>query len=134
VAVLATNAARLVEQARALRTAFVGAEFDFVVGHDTLIRLFDPVYYTDMDADLAEFFAHHRVIAANRGDVPTRDVRAFADAQGSEFALRIIVCEIQLQRAALSSSAARETIEAGMHPTQVPPNVARYIAEHRLYR
>src|SRR6185437_10745724 len=63
--VLATNAARLVEQARALRAEFEDAQFDFVVGHDTLVRLFDAVYYTDMQAGLGEFFAHHRVIATN---------------------------------------------------------------------
>jgi nicotinamide-nucleotide adenylyltransferase len=132
--VLATNAARLVEQGRALRNAFASAEFDFVVGHDTLVRLFDPVYYADMDLDLREFFAHHRVIATNRGDVPTDEVRRFANAQDARFANRIVVCEIHEERAVLSSSEARATIEAGGHPVQVPPGVARYIAEHGLYR
>jgi nicotinamide-nucleotide adenylyltransferase len=131
--VLATNAARLVEQARALRTAFASADFDFVVGHDTLVRLFDPVYYADMDSDLREFFEHHRVIATNRGDVSTDEVRRFADER-TRFASRIVVCEIHEERAVISSSEARATIEAGGHPVQVPPAVATYIAEHGLYR
>ena len=38
-AVLAANQARIVDQAAVLRESFPAASFDFVLGHDTLVRL-----------------------------------------------------------------------------------------------
>lgn len=133
-AVLATNAARLADQARALRAAFPASGFDFVVGHDTLIRLFDPVYYDDMDAELTAFFAQHRVIATNRGDASVAAVQAFVDTQAGDFAGRIVVREIDRHPASLSSTSARRAVAGGLHPVAVPAPVANYIREHALYQ
>jgi nicotinamide-nucleotide adenylyltransferase len=134
VAVLATNAARLADQSRALRAAYPASGFDFVVGHDTLIRLFDPVYYDDMAADLSAFFGQHRVIATNRGDASIEAVQAFVDTQAGGFADRIIVREIDHHPASLSSTSAREAVAGGLHPVSVASPVADYIREHALYR
>ena len=133
-AVLASNAARLADQAAALRAAFPLATVDFVVGHDTLIRLFDPVYYDDMAATLETFFAHHRVIATNRGDVSVDTVRSYVEDSAGPFASRIIVCELDAHPASLSSTAARATAAVGASPIEVAPEVAAYIRTHHLYR
>jgi nicotinamide-nucleotide adenylyltransferase len=133
IAVLAVNAAVLAVQAEALRGAFPGASFDFVVGHDTLVRLFDPVYYEDMAAQLAGFFAQHRVIATNRGADGIGVVRNFVAAEAGAFADRIVVREIDERPASLSSTAARAEAANG-EAIIVPPGVARYIKEHGLYR
>jgi nicotinamide-nucleotide adenylyltransferase len=133
-AVLATNAARLADQAAALRSAFPLASVDFVVGHDTLIRLFDPIYYDDMDAALAAFFANHRVIATNRGDASIDAVRSFVDTHTGRFKERILVRAIEAHPASLSSTGARTSIANGGDAVEVAPAVAAYIRAHALYR
>jgi len=132
-AVLASNAARIADQAAALREAWPGIGFDFVVGYDTLVRLFEPRYYDDMDAALRGFFAQHRVIAANRADATTEDVLAYLETPVVRpYRDRIVVLELDEARAALSSTAVRNGQPLPIDPV-VPP-VARYIAERGLYR
>ncbi|MEX2080152.1 MAG: hypothetical protein WEC33_00925 [Dehalococcoidia bacterium] len=135
-AVLASNAARFVDQASVLRTTFAGATFDFVMGHDTLIRLFDPKYYFpgQMEAELEGFFGHHRVIATNRGAAGTEDVAGVVASLPARFQARIETRELHPHRAEVSSSAMRANVAAGAPPADLPGPVERYIAEHRLYR
>jgi len=130
--VLASNAARIADQAAALRAAFPAHEFDFVVGHDTLVRLFDSRYYEDMAETLAQFFARHRVFASNRGSASLTDVAAFLErADVLPYRDRVLLLELDKARASLSSTAVRTGLDHAIEP--VVPSVARYIAEHQLY-
>jgi nicotinamide-nucleotide adenylyltransferase len=133
-AVLAANAARIIDQAAALSAAFDGIGVDTIVGFDTLERLFDPRYYTDMELELAPFFERHRVIAANRGDYRVTDVEAWVHANAGPFAGRILVCEIHAYPASLSSSHVRASAAAGADDLPVPPAIHRYIEQRGLYR
>ncbi|MGK2964632.1 MAG: hypothetical protein ACSLFM_03405 [Tepidiformaceae bacterium] len=134
-AVMATNAARFVDQARAVRSAYPGVPFDFVVGFDTLVRIFDARYYEDMAPDLDELFVHHRVIATNRAEASTDEVdRYLAAPPAVAFRDRVIVEGLADGHALLSSSAARSEIEVHGVTGVVPRAVADYIREHRLYR
>jgi len=134
-AVLATNAARIADQARALRGAHPSAEFDFVVGFDTLVRLFAPRYYDgDMAAQLETFFAHHGVVAANRGEAGVDVLHSYIETEvPSEFRARIIVRRLDDHPASLSSTLARDEAARSGRPLAVPPEVADYIERHRLY-
>lgn len=133
-AVLAANAARIVDQAAALSAAFDGVGIDAIVGFDTLERLFDPGYYSDMERELAPFFERHRVIATNRGSHGIRDVEGWVRAHAGEFAGRIIMREIDAYPAALSSTLVRERVAVGAGELPVTPAVRRYILERGLYR
>ncbi|MGE5596271.1 MAG: hypothetical protein ACM3S1_09575 [Hyphomicrobiales bacterium] len=134
-AVLATNAARIADQARALRESFSGADFDMVLGYDTLVRLFDARYYDDMHAALGDLFAHHRVITTNRGEAGLPHVEAFlARPEVAPFREGIVVRELDPHRAALSSTAVRVAAGNGEEHAAVPPPVAAYIRERGLYR
>lgn len=133
IGVLACNAARIVDQALALRRGYPGVEFDFVVGYDTLVRLFDTQYYTDMHAELLPFFALHRVVATNRGEAGIDEVARFVRSNAAEFATRIVVTEIESHPAGLSSSAARADVPGGSALEAVPAAVHDYIVGHRLY-
>jgi nicotinamide-nucleotide adenylyltransferase len=133
-AVLATNAARFADQAEALREAYPGIGFDFVAGFDTLVRIFDPRYYDDMESTLAAFFAQHRLIVTNRGEATLAAVRDFAaDARIEQYREQILVHELDQHPASLSSTQARESAGRGEAPPAVEPAVARYIREHGLY-
>src|SRR5690606_22416419 len=65
-AVLAANAARILDQAHALAGEMQAPGVDAIVGFDTLERRFDPGYYEDMDRELPLYWARFRVIAQNR--------------------------------------------------------------------
>jgi nicotinic acid mononucleotide adenylyltransferase len=132
--VLASNSARLVDQAESLRETFEDGTFDFVVGYDTLVRLFDPGYYKSMFAELEPFFAVHRVIASNRGKAGVSDVERFVEQHAGSFAERIIICEIPERTAGYSSMDARAAISNGAESAMLPPEVQVYVREQGLYR
>ena len=135
-AVLVANAARLADQGEALRARFPGTTFDFVVGYDTLVRLFEPRYYDDMGRALESFFAHHRVIAANRDGTGPEDIRRFLAEPGlRRYRGRVIPLELDPEQAKLSSSGFRERAGEEDAPfAQLPAAVAAYVARTGLYR
>lgn len=134
VAVLASNAARISDQAEALRDAHPDTGFDFVVGYDTLVRVFDPRYYDDMARELDRFFQHHRLFAANRDATSVDAVRRYLESPAArDFAQRIVVKELEPESATRSSTAARTAVNQGGLPEGVPPEVESYIVEHGLY-
>lgn len=132
--VMAASVARIADQGIALRAAFPGTEFDFVMGYDTLVRLFHSSYYTDMPAELAAFFAHHRVVATNRAEATLDVVRALLDEPYVRpFADRIIVAQADEHPASLSSTGAREEIRRREGSGTIAAPVLAYIHEHGLY-
>lgn len=133
-AVLAANQARIVDQAAALRRTWPEASFDFVLGFDTLIRLFDQQYYEGaMEAELDPFFARHRVIAANRGNVAASGVDAYVAEQASRYGDRVVTVALDAAHRRMSSSEVRSRIEGGEGSDDLPEGVAAYIREHELY-
>ena len=133
-AVLAANQARIVDQAAALRSAWPEAAFDFALGHDTLVRLFDERYYAGaMEAELDPFFARHRVIAANRGDVSAAETAAWAAERAARWADRIVTVALDAEHARIASSDVRARIAAGGASGDVPAEVAAYVRARGLY-
>lgn len=133
-AVLGANQARIADQAAVLRTTWPEASFDFVLGYDTLVRLFDQQYYTGaMEAVLDPFFERHRVIAANRKEVTEGEMREWVAEQASRYAERIVTVALDQEHGRMASSAIRARIEAGEGSDDLPEGVAEYIREHGLY-
>ena len=133
-AVLAANQARIVDQAAALRATWPEAAFDFVLGYDTLVRLFDEQYYAGaMEVELDPFFERHRVIAANRGDVTPADVSGYVAKRAARYADRIVTVALDEEHGRIASSDARALIEAGEGSDDLPAEVAAYIRVHGLY-
>lgn len=134
-AVLAANQARIVDQATALRRTWPEAAFDFVLGYDTLVRLFDARYYEgSMEDELDPFFERHRVIAANRGNVTAAAMAAYVAEQGSRYAARIVTVALDREHGRMASSDVRARMEAGEGSGDLPAGVAGYIREHGLYK
>ena len=133
-AVLAANQARIVDQAAALRVTWPDAAFDFVLGYDTLVRLFDEQYYEGaMEVELDPFFERHRVIAANRGDVTAADVSGYVAKRAARYADRIVTVALDEEHGRIASSEARALIEAGEGSDDLSAEVAAYIRVHSLY-
>lgn len=133
-AVGASNQARIMDQAEALRAAFPASEFHFVVGFDTLERLFAPRYYDDMERELRVFFSRHRVFAANRGEAGPDDVAEWIERNCGGFREAVEVLEIDEKAAGISSTRARSLAARGETPPALPPGVGTYIRQMGLYR
>ena len=133
-AVLAANQARIADQAATLRAAWPEASFDFVLGYDTLVRLFDVAYYDGpMESVLDPFFEHHRVVATNRGEVAVADMEAWVAEQAPRYAARIVTVGLDEEHGRMASSEARARIGAGAGSDTLSAEVAAYIREHGLY-
>ena len=69
---------RYIDKVTALKVIFPSeTEFHFIVGYDTLVRIFDPKYYTNFHAELQELFVSARFIVANRGEADIKTIEAF---------------------------------------------------------
>jgi nicotinic acid mononucleotide adenylyltransferase len=69
---------RYIDKVTALKTISPPeTEFYFIVGYDTLVRIFDPKYYTDFHAELEELFRTARFIVANRAEADIETIESF---------------------------------------------------------
>lgn len=125
-AVAAASHGRFADKARCLRAAYPPAtEIAFIVGYDTLVRIFDPRYYRDPAAEIRLLLADVRFIAANRGAQGTEALRTFlARPDVAPFAGRIDPLELDPVHAAISSTLVRDRLASGRDVSDlVPPEV-----------
>lgn len=100
---------RFVDKAEAIRPHYpAGTRLAFIVGFDTLVRLFDPKYYADRDAALSALFGGSEFIAANRAPEPLEAVTAFlARPDVVSYAHQIRVIQLPPEIAAISATGVR---------------------------
>ena len=129
--------ARFIDKAHALRAHFSpDTQIYFLVGHDTLIRVFDPHYYIDMPAELKVLFSLCHIVSANREN-PSREVfhRFMARPQCAPFVNRVHPLQLPPSFGNISSTEARKRIRAGDPITDlVPESIAQFIETLGLYR
>jgi nicotinic acid mononucleotide adenylyltransferase len=97
----------------------------FLLGYDTLLRLFDPKYYADPDASLRALFATAEVIVANRApDLPAAVAGFLARPQVRPYAPRIHPIRLPDAVAAISASLVRACLAKGEPIADlVPPEI-----------
>ncbi len=102
-----------------------GTRLVFIVGFDTLVRLFDPTYYADREVSLSTLFGASEFIAANRAPDPPESVTAFlAGPDVARYAERIRVIQLPTNVAAISATAVRARLARGESVTGlVPPEI-----------
>ena len=129
--------ARFIDKAHALRAHFSSdAQIYFLVGHDTLIRIFDPRYYTDMPAELKVLFSLCHIVSANREN-PLREVfhRFMSRPECAPFANRVHPLQLPPSFGNISSTEVRKRIRAGDPITDlVPESIAQFIETFDLYK
>jgi nicotinic acid mononucleotide adenylyltransferase len=137
VSVAAVGHGRFVDKLEAIRTAYpAGTRLVFLLGFDTLVRLFEPKYYTDPAASLSRLFEGSECVVANRAPEPLEAIAAFlARADVAPFADRIRVIRLSENLAAVSATAVRARLARG-EPVAglVPPEIAAPLeaAWHRV--
>ncbi len=69
---------RYIDKVDALKRIYpLDTEFYFIVGYDTLVRIFDPKYYNDIHTELQHLFSQCKFIVANRDNVDIKTIRHF---------------------------------------------------------
>jgi nicotinic acid mononucleotide adenylyltransferase len=130
--VAACNQGRFVDKSQAIRPHYPpGTRLTFVVGFDTLVRLFDPKYYADRDASLSTLFRASDFIAANRAPDPPEAVTAFlARPDAAPYVHRIRVIHLPAEIAAISATSIRTRLARGESVTRlVPPEIEPLLIE-----
>jgi nicotinamide-nucleotide adenylyltransferase len=126
--VAAVSHGRFADKATAILPQYPpGTRLLFALGFDTLIRLFDRKYYTDMEAELSGLFAVAEILAANREPAAPAAVRAFLDRPDVRpFRSRIHPIRLPVEIAALSATTVRERMAGreslvGLVPPEIRP-------------
>jgi len=126
ISVAATSHGRFVDKIQAILPRYPrGTRLVFLLGLDTLIRLFDPKYYRDRDAALARLFAKSECIVANRSpDRPAALATFLARPEVRPYASRIQAIELPEEVAAVSATTVRLRLGRG-EPVLglVPPEI-----------
>jgi nicotinamide-nucleotide adenylyltransferase len=127
------NRPRFFEMAQALRDAVgEGPQLFFLIGGDTLIRLFDPRYYPDlaMEATLDRLFAAARLLVAPRPPWDLPALEAFLDDPArASYQQHIAFLTLPSDLAGISSTEVRQRL-ARREPVddRVPPEILPNLA------
>ena len=134
--VVACSHGRFVEKVKLIRPLYPpGTEVYFIIGYDTLKRVFDPKYYTNLESELMELFSMSRFIVANR-DVNDAEMieKLLSLKENKPYADKIDLIELSPFYANISSTEIRDRVQAGQAIDDlVPPEILAYLKKTRLY-
>jgi len=108
----------------------------FITGYDTIQRILDKKYYTNRKASLDKLFKNCFMIAANRGDKTTEDIKKlFGKEENKTYERKIYYLELPPHIAQISSTAVRASVEKNCSFIElVPDTVERFINFTGLYK
>lgn len=135
--VVGCSHARFVDKIQAIKPHYpTHTTFYFIVGFDTLIRLFDPKYYADMEKDLHALFSSAHIVAANRNDHDAGDLHTFLQhPDRAKFANHIHPLTLPPTIANMSSTQVRQHIGQQKPIDHLVPNsIAQAIKTLGIYQ
>lgn len=105
-------------------------EYYFIVGYDTLVRIFDPKYYRNFHAEMRELFVSARFIVANRAEADIKTIEAFMAHQEIRQYVPYVSCILLPDvYAYMSSTEVRELLEQGKAIEHlVPPSILEFFS------
>ncbi|MFQ5843086.1 MAG: nicotinate-nicotinamide nucleotide adenylyltransferase, partial [Thermodesulfobacteriota bacterium] len=108
----------------------------FLMGYDTLARVFDPRYYEDRDGALDRLFESCTFMVANRGDCGREAIqRLMASGATRRFMGKVLFCQIPYHLAQISSNRVRQRVREGKAFARlVPAEVREFIEKVKLYK
>jgi len=124
---------RFVDKAEAIQPHYPPrTRLVFIIGFDTLVRLFDTKYYTDPGEALSRLFSAAEFIAGNRAPDPPDAVRSFlARPDVAPYAGRVHVIELPAEIAAVSATQVRTRLARGEGVADlVPPEIYPLLDPH----
>ena len=131
-----SNRGLFLTKAEVLREMYPkGTDMTFIVGYDTLARVFDPKYYEDREGALDRLFASCTFMVANRGDYGREAIqRLMASGDNRRFMGKVHFFEIPNHLAQISSNRVRHRVMDGKpFGRLVPEQVREFIEKVKLY-
>ena len=126
ISVGASSHGRYIDKVTALKTLFSpDTEFHFIVGYDTLVRIFDAKYYTDFHTELQALFVSAHIIVANRAKADIKTIETFmAQPEIRRYAPYVSYILLPDAYAYMSSTEARDLLEHGETVEHlIPPSI-----------
>jgi len=134
--VAACSHGRFVEKVKLIRPLYPPeTEVYFIIGYDTLKRVFDSKYYTNLESELIELFSMSRFIVANR-DVNDAEMieKLLSLKENKPYAEKIDLIELSPFYANISSTEIRNRIQSGQAIDDlVPPEILTYLKKTNIY-
>lgn len=130
----ASSHGRYIDKITALKTLYPPeTEFHFIVGYDTLVRIFDPKYYTDFHPELEALFQESRFIVANRAEADIQTIERFMNGPEIRRYAPYVSCLLLPDAYAyMSSTEVRELLARGEAIEHlVPPSLLTMLDESR---
>jgi nicotinamide-nucleotide adenylyltransferase len=128
---------RFADKLEAIRGVYPDAtRVVFLLGFDTLTRLFDPKYYDDLETCLARLFRWSECVVAHRGSDGPSAVEAFlARGDIARFAHRIHLIRLPTHLAAVSATDVRTRLAtgepiAGLVPSEIRSPLVTWWHDH----
>lgn len=127
---------RFAEKAQGVAEAYIeGTEVWFIVGHDTLVRIFEPHFYPDipMGYALQQFFKISSLAVFARGDADEKTIQKFLErSEVKPFADRIVVLPSEPFLLWVSSTLVRQKLRSREQVGElVPPSVLKFLMSLR---
>jgi nicotinate (nicotinamide) nucleotide adenylyltransferase len=132
-----SNRGLFLTKAEALKEMYPkGRDVTFIVGYDTLARVFDPKYYGDREGALDRLFTCCTFMVANRGDYGKEALRRLmTSGDNRRFMGQVHFFQIPNHLAQISSSRVRQRVMEGRPIAQlVPAQVREFIEKANLYK
>lgn len=117
-AIAVTDKALFIDKAHDLQTLFKGRRLRsfFILGIDTVTRMFNPKYYSDMDKELGKFFDGSSIVYSHRHGNPSFDdfINGLPEGAAKEtskrFAKHLVPITIAPELETVSSTQARDLV------------------------
>ena len=111
-------------------------DITFIVGYDTIKRVFDPKYYEDREGALNQLFGSCTFMVANRENQGREALQQLmASGTNRRFKDKVHFFEIPNHLANISSSHVRQRVKEGKSFTRlVPTQIGECIKEVKLYK
>lgn len=129
--VAACSHGRFVDKLGVIRRQYPeGTRVVFLLGLDTLVRLFDPKYYTERETALSQLFAACELVVANRApEGPEAVERFLVRPEVTPYAGRIRQVRLPDHIAAISATEVRTRLRRGDPVADsVPPEILPFLA------
>ncbi|MCG9127937.1 nicotinate-nicotinamide nucleotide adenylyltransferase [Candidatus Poribacteria bacterium] len=130
ISIAVSSHGRYIDKITALKQIYpMHTEFYFIVGYDTLVRIFDPKYYNNIHEELDTLFSQCRFIVANRKGVSINDIKYFLNQPSFKSYQRYIdFLTLSEYYANLSSTDIRNRINRGDEISHlVPPSISYFL-------
>jgi len=128
---------RFIDKIFALKKLYPSnTEFFFIIGYDTLVRIFDQKYYTDMDKELDELFSQSRFIVANRGKDGVKSINDYLmkNPISQKYINKFDTIHLEEPYAQISSTEVRECVSNGNSIEKlVPEFISDWIEKKGFY-